>query len=251
MPHADVVLLFLAAVVGQALNAVAGGGSFITFPMLLAAGVAPIDANATSTIALWPGALASAWGYRRDFSADRRIVVVLACVSIAGGLVGALLLLATPEQQFRRLIPYLLGFATLLFAVSDRIGVVIGSRSDRAGGALTLVGLIQFAVAVYGGYFGGGISIMMLAAFSLMDVGDIHSMNGLKAVLGAVTNSAAVVTFILAHLVVWQYAAPMIVASILSGYASAKIARTIDPKRVRLAVVLGGIALTSYFHFHG
>ena len=251
MPHADVVLLFLAAVVGQALNAVAGGGSFITFPMLLAAGVAPIEANATSTIALWPGALASAWGYRRDFSADRRIVVVLACVSIAGGLAGALLLLATPEQQFRRLIPYLLGFATLLFAVSDRIGVVIGSRSDRAAGALTLVGLIQFAVAVYGGYFGGGIGIMMLAAFSLMDVGDIHSMNGLKAVLGAVTNSAAVVTFILAHLVVWQYAVPMIVASILSGYASAKIARKIDPNRVKLAVVIVGIALTSYFIFHG
>ncbi|HET9342177.1 MAG TPA: sulfite exporter TauE/SafE family protein [Candidatus Eremiobacteraceae bacterium] len=250
MPHADVVLLFLAAVVGQALNAVAGGGSFITFPMLLAAGVAPIEANATSTIALWPGALASAWGYRRDFAADRRTVIVLACVSIAGGLVGALLLLATPEQQFRRLIPYLLGSATLLFAVSDRIGVVIRSRSDRAAGALTLVGLIQFAVAVYGGYFGGGIGIMMLATFSLMDVGDIHSMNGLKAVLGAVINSAAVVTFIVAHLVVWQYAVPMIVASILSGYASAKIARKIDPQRVRLAVVIVGIVLTSYFIIH-
>ena len=108
-----------------------------------------------------------------------------------------------------------------------------------------------FAVAVYGGYFGGGISIMMLAAFSLMDVGDIHSMNGLKALLSAVINSAAVVTFIVAHLVVWQYAVPMIVASILSGYASAKIARKIDPKRVRIAVIIVGIALTSYFIFHG
>ena len=251
MPHADVVLLFFAAVVGQGLNAVAGGGSFITFPMLLVAGVAPIEANATSTIALWPGALASAWGYRRDFSADRRTVIVLACVSIAGGLAGALLLLATPEHQFRRLIPYLLGFATLLFALSDRIGTVIGSRSDRATGALGLVGLIQFVVAVYGGYFGGGIGIMMLAAFSLMDVGNIHSMNGLKAVLGAVINGAAVVTFILAHLVVWQFAAPMIVASILSGYASAKIARRIDPKRVRIAVVIIGIALTAYFIIQG
>jgi len=219
--------------------------------MLLAAGVAPIEANATSTIALWPGALASAWGYRRDFSVDRRTVIALACVSVAGGLAGALLLLATPEMQFRRLIPYLIGFATLLFALSDRIGVVMGSRSDRAGGALALVGIIQFAVAVYGGYFGGGISIMMLAAFSLMDVGDIHSMNGLKALLSAVINSAAIVTFIVAHLVVWQYAVPMVVASILSGYASAKIARKIDPKRIRIAVIIVAIALTSYFIFHG
>lgn len=251
MPHADVVLLFFAAVIGQALNAVAGGGSFITFPMLLLAGVAPIEANATSTIALWPGALASAWGYRRDFAADRRTVILLACVSIAGGLAGALLLLATPEQQFKRLIPYLIGFATLLFFVSDRMSLKIASRArDHGAGLMFLVGLIQFAVAVYGGYFGGGIGIMMLAAFSLMDVGNIHSMNGLKALLGAVINGAAVVTFIVAHLVVWQYAAPMIVASILSGYASAKIARKIDPKRVRVAVVIVGVALTAYFIFH-
>jgi uncharacterized membrane protein YfcA len=178
-------------------------------------------------------------------------VIVLACVSIAGGLAGALLLLATPEQQFKRLIPYLIGFATLLFALSDRIGVAIGSRSNHPTRALTLVGLIQFVVAIYGGYFGGGISIMMLAAFSLMDVGNIHSMNGLKAVLGAVINSAAVVTFIAAHLVVWQYAVPMIVASILSGYASAKIARKIEPAKVRIAVVIVGVVLTAYFIVRG
>ena len=250
MPHVDVVLLFLAAVVAQALNAVAGGGSFVTFPMLLFAGVAPIEANATSTVALWPGALASAWGYRRDFAADRRTVVVLACVSIAGGLAGALLLLATPEQQFKRLIPYLLAFATVLFAASGRIGAIAGARASRHG-ALAVVGIVQFFVAVYGGYFGGGIGIMMLAAFSLMDVGDIHSMNGLKAVLGAVINGAAVVTFIAAHLVVWQYALPMVVASILSGYGSAKIARRIEPRKVRVAVVVIGAALTAYFFLHG
>ena len=252
MPHADVILLFFAAVVGQALNAVAGGGSFVTFPMLLFAGVAPIEANATSTIALWPGALASAWGYRRDFSADRRTVVVLASVSVAGGLAGALLLLATPEEQFKRLIPYLLGIATALFAASDRVGAIAGSRtSHHPSRTLALVGLIQFAVAIYGGYFGGGIGIMMLAAFSLMDVGNIHSMNGLKAVLGAAINGAAVVTFIVAHLVVWQFALPMIVASILSGYASAKIARRIDPKKVRLIVVTVGALLTAYFFIRG
>jgi uncharacterized protein len=217
----------------------------------LFAGVAPIEANATSTIALWPGALASAWGYRRDFSADRRTVVVLACVSVAGGLAGALLLLATPEEQFKRLIPYLLGFATLLFAASDRIGATVAPGASRKGRTLAFVVLIQFAVAVYGGYFGGGIGIMMLAAFSLMDIGNIHSMNGLKALLGAVINGAAVVTFIVAHLVVWQYALPMIVASILSGYASAKLARRLEPKKVRTIVVAVGVLLTAYFFVHG
>lgn len=246
--HTDIVVLFFAAVLGQALNAVAGGGSFVTFPSLLFAGVAPIEANATSTIALWPGTLASAWGYRHDFAADRRIVVVLSVVSIIGGLVGALLLLRTPEQQFRDLIPYLLAFATLLFAASDKIGARIGA--DDAGGrsnGLVVVGAIQFVVAIYGGYFGGGIGIMMLAAFALMDVGNIHSMNGLKALLAAVINGAAVVAFIVAKLVVWQYAAPMIVASILSGYLSAKIARRVEPKRVRWIVIVVGVVLTAYF----
>jgi len=118
-------------------------------------------------------------------------------------------------------------------------------------GAFVAVAIIQFVVAIYGGYFGGGIGIMMLAAFSLMDAGNIHAMNGLKSVLGAVINGAAVVTFIVAHLVAWQFALPMIVASILSGYASAKIARRIDPKFVRPAVVAIGAIITVYFFVHG
>jgi len=251
LPHTDVVILFFAAVLGQALNAVAGGGSFVTFPTLLLAGVMPIEANATSTIALWPGALASAWGYRHDFAAERRIVVVLAVVSIVGGLLGALLLLRTPELEFKRLIPYLLLFATLLFAASERMSSRLGAGKDGHPRALAIVGLIQFFVAIYGGYFGGGIGIMMLAAFALMDVGNIHAMNGLKALLGAVINSAAVVTFILAKLVVWQYALPMIVASILSGYFSAKIARRIDPKRVRWIVIVVGASMAAYFFVLG
>jgi uncharacterized membrane protein YfcA len=246
-------LLFFAAVLGQALNAVAGGGSFVTFPALLLVGVAPIEANATSTIALWPGALSSAWGYRHDFAASRRTVVVLSATSIVGGLIGALLLLHTPEQRFRALIPYLLGFATLLFAASDVLGNKIRLDTDgrRAHGSLTAVAIIQLLVAVYGGYFGGGIGIMMLAAFALMDVGNIHSMNGLKAVLGAVINGAAVVTFIIAKLVVWQFAVIMIVGSILSGYFSAKIARRIEPKKVRWVVIVVGVAMTAYFFIAG
>lgn len=243
------LVLFIAAVAGQALNVVAGGGSFVTFPALLIAGVAPIEANATSTIALWPGGLSSAWGYRHDFAASRRTLVALSAVSIVGGFIGAMLLLYTPEQRFKVLIPYLLGFATLLFAASDPLAGKLRPDGDgrHAGKALTAVALLQLAVAVYGGYFGGGISIMMLAAFALLDVGNIHSMNGLKALLGAVINGAAVVTFIIAKLVVWKFALIMIVGSILSGYVSAKIARRIEPKKVRWIVIVVGVAMTVYF----
>ncbi len=245
------VILFCAAVFGQALNAVAGGGTFLTFPALVLAGVGPIEANATSTVALWPGALASAWGYRHDIKAGRRIVLVLSIVSIAGGLAGALLLLLTPEREFRALIPYLLAFATLLFAVSDR---VTGRIAPNAGGAstraLATVAAVQFVVAIYGGYFGGGVSIMMLAALALMDVGNIHAMNGLKAILGAVINGVAIVTFMAAHLVVWQFAWVMICGAVISGYVSAKIARRIDPKKVRWMVIAVGALLTVYFFTH-
>jgi uncharacterized protein len=253
LPHAAELLLFIAAVLGQSLNAVAGGGSFVTFPSLLFAGVGPIEANATSTIALWPGAIASAWGYRRDIAADRRAVAILAAVSVAGGLCGALLLLKTPEQQFKALIPYLLAFATILFAASGPItararAAMPGAPDNRH---LAVVGIVQFVVAVYGGYFGGGIGIMMLAAFAFMDLGNIHSMNGLKAVFGAVINGAAVVTFVAARLIVWKFAAIMIVASILSGYFSARIARTLRPDAVRWLVIAVGTIMTIYFFVHG
>ena len=247
LPHADQAIVFVAAALAQGLNTVAGGGSFITFPALIFAGVAPIEANATSTIALWPGALSSAWAYRHDFAASRRVVIVLSAVSVIGGLIGAVLLLATPEARFKALIPWLLGFATALFAASD--GISTRLKPDGRGGALAAVACIQFAVAIYGGYFGGGIGIMMLAAFSLMDVGTIHGMNGLKALLGAVINGAAVVTFVAAHLIDWPLAIPMIVAAILAGYVGAKIARRIDPKIVRRLVIAVGLVMTVVFAF--
>lgn len=243
MPHADVILLFLAAVVGQALNAVAGGGSFITFPMLLVAGVAPIEANATSTIALWPGALASAWGYRRDFSADRRTLIVLACVSVAGGLAGALLLLATPEQQFRRLIPYLLGFATLLFALSDRFGVAVGPRSRGSAGALAVVGLIQFAVAVYGGYFGGGIGFLMLAALTLAGL-STRNAGATKNALAGVMNAAAVVLFVFSPQVHWLQALVLGAGAIVGGLAGAWALRRVNERALCIAIACLGAALT-------
>lgn len=249
MLHADQLVLFAAALFGQALNSVAGGGSFITFPALLFAGVAPIEANATSTIALWPGALASAWAYRRDFAASRRVVIVLSVASIVGGLAGALLLLKTPEAEFKSLIPYLLAFATVLFAASETIAAKLRAAAGRShpNASLAVIGIVQLVVAVYGGYFGGGIGIMMLAAFALMDVGNIHAMNGLKNVLAAVINGAAVVTFIAAKLVLWQYAVAMIAGSIVGGYVTSRIARRIDPGRVRWIVIGVGIVLSVYF----
>jgi uncharacterized membrane protein YfcA len=250
LPQFDQFALFISAFLGQALNTVAGGGSFVTFPALLFAGVAPIEANATSTIALWPGALSSAWGYRSDFAASRRVLATLAAVSVIGGLLGALALLHTPEQRFKALIPFLLGFATALFAASEFLAAKLKAVRDRGtkhGLTLAVVAGVQFLVAVYGGYFGGGIGIMMLAAFAFMDVGDIHGMNGLKALLGAVINGAAVVTFIIARLVDWRLAVPMIVASILSGYFGARMARRIDPVIVRRLVIVVGAVMTAAF----
>lgn len=243
--------LFVAAFVASALNTVAGGGSFLTFPALLFAGVAPVEANATSTIALWPGSLSAAWGYRTDVAADRRTIVALSIVSVIGGFAGAMLLLVTPEQRFKSLIPYLLGFATLLFAFGDSIVRRLRPRRPSDDEAhrksLTFVAIVQFFVAIYGGYFGGGIGIMMLAAFNLLELGDIHGMNGLKTLLAAVINGAAVFTFIAARLVDWRFAIPMIVASIVSGYAGARIARRIRPAIVRATVIVIGVAMTAAF----
>ncbi|HXW77048.1 MAG TPA: sulfite exporter TauE/SafE family protein [Candidatus Eremiobacteraceae bacterium] len=250
MLHADDLALFVASTIGQALNAVAGGGSFVTFPALLLAGVSPIEANATSTVALWPGALASAYGYRRDLAADRRVIVLLAVTSVIGGLFGALLLLRTPEARFAALVPYLLAFATLLFLAGTLFEPAAPPDANRSPSRLFAVGAIQFTVAVYGGYFGGGIGIMMLAAFALMQLGNINAMNGLKSIMGAAVNGAAVVTFALTRLVVWRHALIMVLGSVLGGYLTARFARRLPPQVIRWLVIAVGALLTVYFFGH-
>jgi uncharacterized membrane protein YfcA len=247
----NAVLLFLAAALGGALNSVAGGGSFITFPTLLVTGVLPVQANATSTVALWPGSISSAAAYRRELSRGGRLLVILASASLVGGLAGAILLLRTPQQTFVRLIPWLLLLATLLFTFGSALTARLRKRMGTAEGAAVTgsvgTAILQLIIATYGGYFGGGIGILMLASFSLLGMENIHAMNAMKTVMAGVINGVAVVTFVVAGAVAWPQAIVMVVGGIVGGYAGAHFARQLDPKLVRRFVTVVGFAMTAYF----
>ena len=238
------VLLFFAAVAGGAINSVAGGGSFVAFPALLFAGVAPVPANATNTIALWPGSLASVLAYRRELGEVKRELFPLAVAALLGGLAGSLLLLRTSESTFVLLIPWLLLFATLLFTFG---GAVARKLTHGARAPLWLAAIVQLAISVYGGYFGGGMGIMMLAVLTLLGMTHIHRMNALKNVLGALINGVAVVAFVIAGAVRWAPGVVMIAGGITGGYAGAAIARRISPKYVRWVVMGIAWGMTTYF----
>jgi len=249
---ANAVLLFVAALVGGILNAVAGGGSFLTFPALIISGIPPITSNATSTVALWPGSLASIGAYRQELGkANRRLLVVLTVCSLIGGGAGAQLLLHTPPQTFVHLIPILLLLATLLFAFGKPL-TARWKRSHPGAAKLTsrsLAGMAaaQLVIALYGGYFGGGIGILMLATLGLMGMEQIHEMNAVKTLLAAAINGVAVVTFVLAGAVTWGPALLMVAGALVGGYGGAAFARRLDPRWVRMFVIAVGALLTVYF----
>lgn len=238
-------LLVAAAFGAGGMNAVAGGGSFLSFPALVFAGVPPVTANATSATAVWPASVASALAFRRDLVHERRILVLFGAVSLAGGLVGALLLILTPERRFVQLVPWLLLLATLIFAAGPRITQELRTRELHA--PVWLVATIQFAIAVYGGYFGGGMGIMMLAAFSALGIGSMNAMNGLKHILAVGLNGIAILAFVWAGIVDWPYALLMMLGSIAGGWFVARWARGLDAKYVRAFVIAIGAVLTVYF----
>lgn len=240
------LFLFFAGVMGGALNSVAGGGSFIGLPALLYAGIPPVAANATNTLALWPGAVSSAVAYRRDTRASLKTLVVLGAVSLAGGLLGALLLVRTSDTSFMRLLPWLMLVAATAFTFSSRL-----TPHASAGPPQHLVApwavLLQFVIAVYGGYFGGGIGIMMLATLSVAGMTDIHEMNGLKSTLGATINGIALAEFIFKGAVSWRPGLIMVAGGIIGGYTGASLARRVDRRHVRLFVIAVGWTMTIYF----
>ena len=249
LPLQFAIFLFFAGVLGGALNAVAGGGSFIAFPALLFTGVPPIPANATNTIALWTGAAASGGAYRRHLDVPRRVFVPFLAASFIGGLAGAFLLLKTPAHTFMRLLPWLTLGATLLFAFGKKLSAGRQSILDREASdtALAAATFFQLAVAIYGGYFGGGMGIVMLAMLVALGMTDIHAMNALKSVMGFVINGVAVVTFIVARAVYWKHGIPMIVGGIAGGYLGAHYAQKLPPAWIRVFVVLVGAGMTAYF----
>jgi uncharacterized protein len=243
------IFLLVAGVLGGALNSVAGGGSFIAFPALLFTGVPPIPANATNTIALWTGAAASGRAYRSKLDVPRRVMIPLLAASLIGGLAGAFLLLKTPAQTFMRVLPWLTLGATLLFAFGKKLAGGRKSIIEHESTLAALIGatLFQFAVAIYGGYFGGGMGIVMLAMLAALGMTDIHSMNALKSVMGFVINGIATLTFVIKGAVYWKPGIVMIVGAIAGGYLGAHYAQKVPQAWIRYFVVLTGSGMTMYF----
>jgi uncharacterized membrane protein YfcA len=245
-------LLFSVAVVAGALNSVAGGGSFLSFPTLVLTGVPPIQANATNTAALWPGTLASIGAYRGELrSENRRMLIPLLLAGTAGALIGAKVLLHTPQTTFLRLIPYLLGSATLLFAASGRITAWVRRRSAHMRNQTSLAiggtALLQLCIAIYIGFFGAGAGILMLAMFAIMGVESIHTMNAYKTVLATMCNGIALVPFFLAHAIYFPQALLMLLGAAIGGYFGAYYAQKMNPVHVRWMVIAIGASMSLFF----
>jgi uncharacterized protein len=242
------LLLLLASAMAGALNGVAGGGSFISFPALMFAGLPPINANATNNTGTWVGYLASLYAYREDRGVRSQAFWRLVLISLLGGVIGSLLLLKTPQAVFAKLVPYLLLAATALFAMNPWFKKLQNKKITRPS-KVRIIGLpiLQLAIAIYGGFFGGGVGILLLALFGLMGMEDIHEMNALKTVLSTCINGIAMVTFIVSGAVVWPYAILMSAGTLLGGYWGVYYVRKVDPKLVRWFVIAVGLGMTAYF----
>ena len=267
------VVLFLIAIAGGAVNAVAGGGTLLTFPTLIWAGQPAIMANATNTMAVWPGALSSFWGYRTELGDSRKQLLLLLLPSFLGGVLGAVLLVHTAPTTFAALVPYLILLATGLFIVQEPLSRVCSGSSSRqsagrpsegetasdthislgAGASSmrwTAVLVFQFLVGIYGGYFGAGIGILMLAAFGLLGFSNIHQANATKNLSSTCINVIAAILFAVKGLVEWRLAAIMAAGMIFGGYAGAGTARRIGQKNVRRMVILIGLSLAGSLLIH-
>jgi uncharacterized membrane protein YfcA len=246
---AQVSLLLGSSVAAGTLNAVAGGGNFFTIPALISVGMPSIGANATSTVALWPGTMASVAAYRKDIWRERRLLPRLLAMSVVGGFIGAVILVKTPETTFDRLLPWLLLSATAIFAFGHRLTQWL-RRREAAHGQAARIGftscLIQFLIAIYAGYFGGGASLLMLGMLSLAGMTEIHSMNGVKTLLSGTQNLVALGVFIVRGIIAWPQALLMMGGAIVGGYGGAYFARKIDPRIIRRIVIGVGLAMTCY-----
>ncbi|MEK6285858.1 MAG: sulfite exporter TauE/SafE family protein [Acidobacteriota bacterium] len=244
-------LVFLAGLIAGMMNSVAGGGTLVAFPTLVWMGIDPIRANVTCTVALWPGSLGAMVGFRRELGDSRRWMLLLGAPSIVGGLIGARLLLLTPSPLFASIVPFLILFATILFAAGEPIRRRLApngnpeSSTERAPTRSRWIAamVFQFFVAIYGGYFGAGMGILMLAALGLMGLTDIHRMNGLKNFFAVCINVVAAAYFIVSGRVEWPYAMVMVAGGIAGGYGGAGLARKLGRRFVRRAVIVIGVLM--------
>lgn len=245
----QIAMVGIAAFCAGAMNSVAGGGTFLSFPALLAAGVPPVAANASNSVALWPASLSGAWAYRRELSRYKRYLIPMGIVSLIGGVCGGLLLLATKDAMFSKLIPWLLLFATVLFAFSGKISTWLrGAESGKPNNSATaLAG--QAVVSVYGGFFGAGMGILMLASLAMAGHDDVHEINAIKNLLSAIIYSVTVLTFVIAGAVSWPYTLIMLITATLGGYWGATIARKIPALWLRRFIITVGFVLTAFYFY--
>jgi uncharacterized membrane protein YfcA len=238
-------LLFVAAVAAGAFNALAGGGSIFTFPALIAVGVPPLVANVTNTVALCPGYVGGALAQRRDLAGQRRRMAALLPVAAAGGVAGALLLTRTSERTFEALVPALVIGACALLAVQDRVRALLQRRSARIALGWAIVPV--FLAAIYGGYFGAGLSVVYLAVIGLAIDDSLTRLNALKQAMALATNIAAALCFAATARVVWPAAAAMAAGALLGGAAGGRLASIVRPSTLRALVIVVGLAIAVFF----
>lgn len=247
----DCILIFFAAMTAGAMNAVAGGGTFVLFPAVVMSGLSTVVANATCTIAVFPGAAASAFAFRKELKEQREILPLMLTLALTGGGVGALLLIYTPETRFDALVPWLLMGATLLFAFGKKLTKRITRDLPDTPQARRLrffgAAFLQIFIAIYGGFFGAGIGILNLAMLQILGMENIHSMNALKTLIGTAINAVAVLIFIFSGLVSWPHAAVMVVGAVIGGYYGAHTSLKFPQERIRQVVVAIGVVMTIYF----
>ena len=248
--------MFLAAAIGGAINSVAGGGTLLTFPALVGLGVPPVLANATSTVALWPGSVGSMWAYRGELSGTRAWLVSLTVPGVTGGGLGALLLLHTSPDRFDAIVPFLVLGATVLFLLQRPLTRLLSpTAAEFSEPQPTLprppwwIVPTQLGIAVYGGYFGAGIGILMLAALGAMGLTSIHRMNGLKNWGAMCINAVAAFTFIVSGAVIWPVALAMAAGGLAGGYGGARLALRAGQLWVRRAVIAIGFAAFAWLLF--
>ena len=251
-------LLLGSGVLAGAINAVAGGGTFLTFPALNFAGVHPeIDANITSTVAVWPGSLAAIPPYRHELAKRKRMAVVLGIVSALGGVIGAALLLRTPSSRFAHMVPWLLLFATLVFAFGTKLLRALrrnrpppGPSANASNATLYRAAAVQFPIAIYGGFFGAGAGILQLAVLDVLGLENIHAANAIKVIMSSAFNAPAVLMFLFSGRVWWGFSLSLMAASILGGYGGAWLAQRVPALWVRRFAIAVGTCMTAYYFWN-
>ena len=249
----DLIILFIAGFLGGILNSIAGGGSFITFPALLFAGVPPISANATNTFASCSGYMSGTWAFRKDLAEIKEQLPRFILISLLGGISGAWLLLQTPEASFEMAVPWLLLFATLLFIFGGQLNRSLKKLSTKhrhassAGAALLI--MLLFGVCIYGGFFNAGLGIISLSYLALAGHTDINRMNGLKLLISTFVSLIAIVLFAYDGVIAWYEGSIVLVGTVLGGYMAAHLSRRLPQQLVRNFVIIASIGITLYFFY--